>query len=125
MPVLGSLAIAGSAGGILVTGLLAAMFLIDPAKGMAWATHRVANLPRVMTDRYVAFTLLAIGATLYRDMNVIAFLFAVFAFIGLADAWIYARDRAPYSKHLMAGVAAALVAAVAVAAMIFQPGAEA
>lgn len=119
---LAPLAIALSAGGILITGMLAAIFLRDPAKGLAQTTHRLADLPKVMADRYVAFTALAVGATLYRDLKVIAFLFAVFAFMAFADAWIYARQGQPTLKHLTAGFAAALVCAVALAAL-FQTGA--
>ena len=97
--------------------MLAVLFLRDPVKGLAQTTHRLADLPKVMADRYVAFTALAAGATLYRDLKVIAFLFAVFAFMAFADAWIYARQGHATSKHLTAGIAAALVCAVALAAL--------
>ena len=55
----------------------------------------------------------ALGATLYGDLNVIAFLFAAFAFMGFADAFIYARGGHPISKHVTAGIAASIVAVVA------------
>ncbi|MBI1217686.1 MAG: hypothetical protein GC186_03975 [Rhodobacteraceae bacterium] len=119
---LATLATALSALGILVTGMLALTFLRDPAKGMAQTTHRLADLPKVMADRYVAFTALAVAATLYRDLKVIAFLFAVFAFMAFADAWIYLQGGHAIVKHLIAGIAAALVCAVALAAL-FQTGA--
>ena len=104
--------------GVLVTGVLALLFLRDPVGGMAATTHRPEKLPEVMTDRYVAFTILAIGATLYGDLNVIAVLFAAFAFMGFADAWIYARGGFPYGKHFAAGVAASIVAIVALLAKV-------
>lgn len=125
MSELGIIALAGSAIGIVATGALAVAFLRDPVKALVRTTHRIADLPKVMANRYTAFTMLACGATAYRDLMVIAFLFAVFAFVGLADAWVYAQGGAPYSKHLIAGVVAAVVAGLAIAALIFQPGASA
>lgn len=114
---LAGLAILLSGVGILVTGALALLFLRDPAIGMKQATHRLENLPQVMTDRYIAFTILAIGATLYGDLKVIAVLFGTFAFMGFADALIYARGGHPYGKHLAAGIAAGLVVLVALLAL--------
>ena len=124
MTSLHTLALVLSGAGVVVPGALGVMFLRDPAKGMAFATHRLENLPQVMADRYVALVALGLGATCYGDMKVIAFLFAVFAFLGFADAVIYARAGTPFSKHLMAGVAATVVVVVALAAN-FQTGAGA
>ena len=70
-----------------------------------------------MTGRYAAFALLTLGATLYRDLKVIAGLFAVFAVLGFADAWIYGSDAYPYAKHLAAGVAASIVVMIALLAL--------
>ena len=103
--------------GILVTGALALVFLRDPIAGLTHTTHRMEKLPEVMTDRYIAFTMLTVGATLYGDLNVIAVLFTTFAFMGFADAWIYARGGFAYGKHLAAGIAASIVVIVAVLAM--------
>ena len=125
MPTLATIALAGSAIGVVAIGLLTVVFLLDPVKGLVRTTHRMADLPKVMANRYTAFTMLACGATAYRNLMVIAFLFAVFAFMGLADAWVYSQGGAPYSKHLIAGIAAALIAGLAIAALIFQPGAAA
>jgi hypothetical protein len=119
---LSTLALAGSALGVAVTATLAAVFIHDPIKGMAQTTHHPDQLPQVMTGRYVALTLLALGATIYGNMHVIAFLFAVFAFLGFADATIYARAGRPVLKHLVAGFTALAVTAIAVAA-IYQTGA--
>ena len=117
---LAQVTIALSCLGVLMTGALAIAFLRDPVAGMSAATHRPEKLPQVMADRYIGFALLALGATLYGDLAVIAGLFAVFAFMGLADAWIYARDGFPFSKHLGAGLAALAVVAAALAAIIFS-----
>jgi hypothetical protein len=102
--------------GVAVTLALALSFIISPAFGMAQAQHRLERLPRVMTDRYVAFVALALGAVLYGDLKVAAYLFAVFAFMGFADAVIYARSGNPNWKHIAAGVAASVVAGVVFAA---------
>lgn len=109
-------AVALSGVGILVTGVLALLFLRDPVAGMAQTTHRLEKLPEVMADRYVALCMLTIGATFYGDLNVIAFLFASFALMGFADAWIYARGGFPFAKHLAAGVLATVVVAIALMA---------
>ncbi|MBC7155050.1 MAG: hypothetical protein H5U19_10680 [Rhodobacteraceae bacterium] len=112
-----TLAVILSVGGILVTGLLAVLYVRDPVRGLAQTTHRPEFLPQVMADRYSAMCFLALGATVYGDLKVIAWLFTAFVLMGFADAWIYARAGHPYFKHLLSGVAAAVVVAVAVAAM--------
>jgi hypothetical protein len=103
--------------GVVVTGALALVFLYSPAFGMAQAQHRAEQLPVVMTDRYFAFLALAFGAAFYRDLAVTSFLFAVFAAVSFADALIYRRAGTAYWKHFAAGLAAALVAGVALAAL--------
>jgi hypothetical protein len=112
------LAIALSGLGILVTGFLSVIFLRDPIKGLEQTTHRAEELPKVMTNRYIAMTMLALGATLYGDLKVIAVLFASFAYMGFADAWIYIRKGTSYKNHVGAGVAASLVVIVALAALM-------
>ncbi len=119
---LATLAIILSGLGILVTGLLAVTFLKDPVKGMAQVTHRLEFLPQVMAGRYSGFVLLALGATLYQDLTVIAFLFAVFAFYSVYDAVIYTKAGHPYAKHLSAGVASGIVTLVAGAALVNERG---
>jgi len=119
---LAGLAILLSGVGIVVTGALAVLFVRDPVAGMAQTTHRSESLPQVMTDRYIAFTALAAGATFYGDLRVIAFLFAVFAYMGFADAWIYVRQGHPAARHIGAGIAALLVAGVAALALCHSAG---
>lgn len=113
---LAGIAIALSGAGVLVTGALSLLFLRDPIAGLTQTSHRAEKLPEVMTDRYIAMTMLALGATLYADMKVIAVLFASFAFMGFADAWIYARGGFPYAKHVGAGIAASIVVIAALIA---------
>jgi len=114
---LAALAVAMAAVGVAVTGLLAFLFIRDPARGLVLTTHRAEFLPRVMADRYSAMCLLAVGATLHGDLKVIAWLFAAFALMGFWDAAIYARAGHPHFKHLLSGIASAAVVVVSVAAM--------
>lgn len=108
-----TLTIVMAAIGAIVPGVLGFVFLVNPEKGLAMATHRAELLPNVMTDRYFGLTALAIAAAFYGDLKVIAFLYAVFAFLALADTFIYARHGHEYAKHLMAGLLSLLVVLVA------------
>ncbi|ARE81744.1 hypothetical protein ROSMUCSMR3_00234 [Roseovarius mucosus] len=112
-----SLAIALSGAGVLVTGTLAALFLRDPVAGMVATSHRAEQLPQVMANRYVAMLVLAVGATVYGDLKVIALLFAAFAYMAFHDSWIYARAGQAVSKHIGAGIAALIVFGVTVLAI--------
>ena len=122
MTTFATLAVGGSALGVAVTGVLSALFIRDPVKAMVQTTHHPDQLPQVMTGRYIALTALALGATIYGNMAVIAFLFAVFAFLGFADAVIYYRAGRPALKHVIAGGMATTVMAMAIAAL-YQTGA--
>jgi len=103
-------------GGGLVNVTIALAFLRDPVRGLAQANHRAEFLPQVMTDRYVAFVFLTIGALVYGDLLVIAWLFAAYALMSFADTWIYARAGHPAATHTLAGAAATLVVVLALAA---------
>ena len=95
--------------GVIWTGVLAILFLRDPVRGLALTTHHLEDLPKVMTGRYFALVFLALGAVLYGDFKVVAFLFAVFSFLGFADAWIYHRAGKPIAKHAAAGASGVIV----------------
>ena len=103
--------------GAVFTGSLAFLFLRDPERALVATTHRLEQLPKVMADRYFAFTLLALGAVVYGDFKVIAYLFAVYSFLGFADAWIYSRIGKSYVKHFAAGVLAIIVMITALLAL--------
>jgi hypothetical protein len=103
--------------GVAVTGGIAGMCLRNPAAGLAFLTHRIEQLPQVMTDRYVALFGFSLFAALYGDLNVLLAWSLVLAFLALADAVIYARSGKPYMKHLSSGVAALFASAVFVAAL--------
>ena len=115
---LATLAIALSGAGVLVTGALAVLFLRDPVAGMAITRHRPQELPQIMADRYVAMVALALAATVYGDLKVIAVLFGAFGYMGLHDAWVYLRAGHSWGNHLAAGVAGMLVCGVAGAAAL-------
>ena len=116
------LALSLSALGFVVTGALAVMFLRSTETGMIQTTHRYDKLPEVMTDRYIAFAGLALFATLYGDLRVIAALFTAYAFMAFADAFIYHRGGYPIAKHMAAGIAATLVVFVALFALRSEGG---
>lgn len=110
-------AIALSAFGAFLTGALAFLFLRNPVSGAAQAMHRAEQLPEVMTNRNIAFCALALAATLYGDLKVIAVLFAAFAVMSVAVALIYWRDGLSSVKHVAAGMAAFIVVNVALFAL--------
>ncbi len=115
---LAGVAISLSVIGILVTGYLATIFVLDPVAGMARVDHLPQFLPQVMAGRYIAFALLAIGVTVSRNLVAISFLFAVFAFVSMFDAVVYLTAGEPFGPHLVAGLAAAGVALVALVAKL-------
>lgn len=119
---LGFLSLGLTGAGTALTARLAYVFLRDPARGMALTTHRPEALPKVMADRYVAFTALALFSLIYGDFVVIAATFSAFAYMAFHDALIYARAGHPTSKHWIAGFGAALVAVLALATIV-QTGA--
>jgi len=102
--------------GALIPAYIGVLFWLNPRRGMAQATHRPAQLPLVMVDRYAALALFAAAAAVSGDMRVIAVTFAILAVPGLGDALIYARAGYSYHKHLAAGIGALVVSALALAA---------
>ncbi len=91
---------------VLITGYYAAWFVRDPELAMVKATHRIELLPQVMTGRYIVVFLFTLGALLMNDLRVSAYLFAVCAFIGFYDGWLYARRGLPHFKHTITGLLA-------------------
>ena len=108
------------AGTFVVLAVLAGAFWTNPERGLAQTTHRLEQLPLVMADRYTAFAVLALIFTLYGDLNVLAALFAVCAFMGFADGVIYARAGYPHIKHTISGVLSVLGLIVALIAISQQ-----
>ena len=115
-----TLTLAFGAGTFVVLAVLAYAVWSNPERGLAQTTHRVEQLPLVLADRYTAFAILALIFTLYGDPVVLAALFGVCAFIGLADGIIYARAGHPHLKHTVSGVLSAIGLVVALAAIALQ-----
>lgn len=103
---------------VAVLAMLAGVVARDPVRGLAQLTHRPAQLPLVLADRYVAFAGLALAALVWGDLRMLLALFLAFAFMGFADGRIYARAGHPHIKHTASGVASLVGAAVVGAALI-------
>ena len=95
-----------------LTALFGVLFLWNPTKGMVMASHRLEQLPLVLSDRYIGTAFLLLGVLLFGDYRLLAWFLAVVGIAGLGDVVIYARARAPTAPHLIAsalyGVAATL-----------------
>ncbi len=102
----------------LILAMLAVAFATNPERGLEQTTHRQEKLPSVMADRYAAFAVLAAAFTVYGDLNVMAMFFAVCAFMGFADGWIYARAGHPHWKHTSSGLLSTGALLIALAAII-------
>jgi hypothetical protein len=98
--------------GVAILGGIAGLCLRDPVAGLAFLTHRLEQLPKVMTDRYVAFFGFSLFAAIYGDLHVLIAWSLAMAFMALSDAVIYARLGKPYMKHLSGGVLALVASAV-------------
>ncbi len=89
---------------------LAWVFWRDSDAGMALATHRTEQLPRVMVNRYFVIFMFMGGALASRNPLWVAYAFAVTAIASLWDALIYRKAGQPFRKHLVAALSSALVA---------------
>jgi hypothetical protein len=99
-----NLAMGLSAFCLLLTGGYGILFLVNPAKGMAAASHRIEQLPLVMSDRYIGTAFLLLGVLLFGDLRLLAWFMAVVGIAGLGDVVIYARARAPVLPHMIAAI---------------------
>ncbi len=102
---------------VLVLGALALIVARDPVGGLASLTHRPAQLPLVLADRYAAFAGLALAALVWGDLRMLLALFLAFAWMGLADGLIYARAGEAHLKHTASGVASLIGAGLTAAAL--------
>jgi hypothetical protein len=89
---------------------LGVLFQFAPERGLAFATHKVENLPAVMANRYFSMAAVMVGSLVYGRPEVIAFVFAATGFGPAHDAWIYARAGQSYKKHVLPAVLSAYVA---------------
>jgi hypothetical protein len=103
---------------IAILSLLAFAFWSNPARGLVQTAHRVEMLPLVLADRYTAFALLAVAILLFGDLRLTAAFFAVCAFMGFADGYLYARAGHAHMKHTSSGVLSVIALGVTLAALI-------
>lgn len=95
----------------LILGLI---FAVSPDKGFAATKHREEQLPRIMVGRYFFMAFIAFVVALNGDLKLIAAVFVGLAGVAFFDALTYLRAGTPIMPHLLAGLAALLVPAVAI-----------
>jgi hypothetical protein len=108
-----TLAIVLSALCLTLTGGLGVLFALDPARGMAAASHHAPQLPLVMSDRYIGTAFLLLGVLLFGDMRLLAWFMGVVGIAGFGDVAIYRRAGRPVAPHLGAALLYLLAAALA------------
>ena len=101
---------------LTLTGGFGILFALNPAKGLALASHRLEQLPLVMSDRYIGTAFLLLGALMFGDYRLLAWFLAVVGIAGLGDVMIYARAKAPVLPHLIASALYGTAATLAYAA---------
>jgi hypothetical protein len=119
--VIATLATAVAALCLVLTGLFGILFLLNPARGLALASHRIEQLPLVMSDRYIGTAFLLLGVLMFGDHRLLAWFLAVVGVVGLTDVLIYARARAPVMPHLIAAALYGFAAALAYTAHLNGP----
>ena len=101
----------------LITGaflmLLGVLFLFAPARGLAATKHRAENLPTIMAGRYFFMVLIAVGIALTGTLQQLGLVFLGLAGVAFFDAAVYANAKTATGSHLIAGVGALIVAAIA------------
>ena len=103
---------------VIITGYYAVIFIRDPETAMVRATHRPELLPNVMTGRYIVMFLFAFGVLLLDNAKFSAFFFAVCAFMGLYDGWIYRSRNLPHFKHTITGLLALGALGISILALV-------
>ena len=97
----------------LVVTYLGVLFLFTPERGLEFSSHQRNSLTTVMANRYFSMAAIMIGSLIYGEPEVIAFVFIVTGLTPAHDAWIYARQGQPFTKHIPPAVLSAIVAAAA------------
>jgi hypothetical protein len=87
-----------------LTGGFGVLFALNPAKGMAAASHWPEQLPLVMSDRYIGTAFLLLGVLIFADWRMLAWFSAVVGIAGMGDVLIYARAGRPILPHLIAAL---------------------
>ena len=98
-------------GGFLA--LLGVMFAVAPNAGLKATKHRAENLPTIMAGRYFFMVFIAVGVALTGTLQQLAYVFMGLAAVAFFDAATYARAKTAVSSHIVAGIGAVIVAAIA------------
>ena len=98
-------------GGFLL--LLGLVFLFAPQRGLAMTEHRADNLPTIMAGRYFFMTMIALAVAFGGTSQQTAFVFMGLAGVAFFDAAVYAKAKTTVTPHILAGVGALIVAAIA------------
>lgn len=99
-----------------LTGGFGVLFALNPARGMAAASHHAPQLPLVMSDRYIGTAFLLLGVLLWGDLWLLAWFMGVVGIAGFGDVYIYHRAGRPIAPHLVAAILYLAAAALALAA---------
>lgn len=111
LPASSAVYLALATGGFLA--LLGVVFAISPQRGFAVTKHRAENLPTIMAGRYFFMVLVSVGVALTGTLQQLAFVFLGLAGVAFFDAATYARAKTPVLPHILAGIGAIIVAAIA------------
>jgi hypothetical protein len=101
-----------------LTGGLGLLFALNPARGMAAASHHAPQLPLVMSDRYIGTAFLLLGVLLWGDLWLLAWFMGVVGIAGFGDVMIYRRAGRPVGPHLAAAILYLVAAALALSAQL-------
>ncbi|QYK39885.1 MAG: hypothetical protein KF887_10410 [Paracoccaceae bacterium] len=101
---------------MVLTGGFGVLFALNPEKGMKAASHWPAQLPLVMSDRYIGTAFLLLGVLLWGDWWLLAWFLAVVGIAGFGDVFIYLRAGRPHGPHLVAALLYLSAAGLALAA---------
>ena len=99
-----------TAGFLMLLGLV---FSFAPSRGLAMTKHRADQLPSIMAGRYFFMVLVAVGVALTGTMQQPGFVFLGLAGVAFFDAAVYARAKTATGSHLVAGIGALIVTAIA------------
>lgn len=101
-----------------LTGGLGVLFALNPARGMAAASHHAPQLPLVMSDRYIGTAFLLLGVLIWGDLWLLAWFMGVVGIAGFGDVYIYHRAGRPVAPHLVAAILYLAAAALALSAHV-------
>lgn len=110
----GLLAVIGAVGMLA----LGALFLFSPSKGLLATKHHGEDLPTIMAGRYFFFAFVMIAVAKLGSSLLLALVFVGFSGVAFFDAATYSVRGKPVMPHLLAGLAALIVPAVALGGQV-------